>query len=246
MSTYILVHGAWHGAWAWEKLVPLLEAEGHRVLTPDLPGHGSNPAPVGDMTLERYARAVCEALEAASEPAIVVGHSMGGIVITQAAEQCPDKIATLVYLCAFLPANGESLLQHAQQDTESIILPTLGFDEANGVIHFNPDTAAEIFYNECTSEDVERSKMRLVDEAIAPLVAPVRMSAERFGRIPRVYIECLRDRAIGPSSQKRMYTATACRQVITMDTGHSPFLSKPEELAGHLLALTAPVAADSK
>jgi hypothetical protein len=79
-----------------------------------------------------------------------------------------------------------------------------------------------------------RAKSLLVPQGAAPLAVPLRTSEERFGRIPRVYIECLRDRAISPSFQKDMYTAVPCRNVISMDTSHSPFFSAPEELVAHL------------
>ena len=93
MATYVLVHGAWHGSWEWEQLTPLLEAEGHRVIAVDLPR----------TTLEDNADAVRAAVESAGEPVILLGHSAGGMWITQAAEYVPDRIATLVYCAAFLP-----------------------------------------------------------------------------------------------------------------------------------------------
>ncbi len=77
----------------------------------------------------------------------------------------------------------------------------------------------------------------LLPQAAAPFATAVLTTAENFGRIPRVYIECLRDRAISPSVQRQMYTALPCRKVITMDTDHSPFFSAPEELVAHLTSL---------
>ncbi|MBA3922407.1 MAG: alpha/beta fold hydrolase, partial [Nostocaceae cyanobacterium] len=110
MSTCILIHGAWHSSWCWNKVATLLEQAGHKVIAPDLPSHGKDKTPIREVTLQSYTDRICEILTELIEPVILVGHSMGGLVITQVAEQCPDKIEKLVYLCAFLPGNGESLL----------------------------------------------------------------------------------------------------------------------------------------
>ncbi|WP_240966624.1 alpha/beta fold hydrolase [Nodosilinea sp. P-1105] len=110
MSTFVLVHGAGSGAWVWHKVAPQLEAQGHSVITPDLPGHGLNPLPMAEVSLERYVDCVCDILKGQAEPVVLVGHSLGGAVITQAAEYCPDRIHTLVYLSGYLLAHGESAL----------------------------------------------------------------------------------------------------------------------------------------
>ena len=87
MSTYVLIHGAWHGAWCWDKLAPLLQDQGHTVIAPDMPAHGQDLMPISEVTLQSYANRVCEVVNQQTEPVILVGHSLGGISITQAAEQ---------------------------------------------------------------------------------------------------------------------------------------------------------------
>lgn len=237
MSTYVLIHGAWHGGWCWDKVVPLLETAGHVVEAPDLPGHGRDRTPIQEVSLQAYADRVCSVLDAQADEVILVGHSMGGIAITQAAEYRPGKIQTLVYLTAFLLRNGESLLQAAEGDTEALVLPNLIFAEDESYTTVKDEVIKEAFYGDCSDEDVARAKSLLVPQAVAPFATPPSTTEESFGRIPRVYVECLRDRALSPSTQKRMYTALACRKVISMDTSHSPFLSAPEELVAHLTAL---------
>ncbi len=237
MSTYVLIHGAWHGGWCWDKVVPLLETAGHVVEAPDLPGHGRDRIPIQEVSLQAYADRVCSVLDAQPDEVILVGHSMGGIAITQAAEYRPGKIQTLVYLTAFLLRNGESLLQAAEGDTEALVLPNLIFAEDESYTTVKDEVIKEAFYGDCSDEDVARAKSLLVPQAVAPFATPLSTTEESFGRIPRVYVECLRDRALAPSFQKRMYTALACRKVISMDTSHSPFLSAPEELVAHLTAL---------
>ncbi len=237
MSTYVLVHGAWHGGWCWDKIVPLLEKRGHKAVAPDLPGHGNNKSPISEVSLQAYTERLIKVLEAQPETVVLVGHSMGGIVISQAAECRPERVKTLVYLCAFLLRDGESLLQIAQGDTEALVLPNLVMtdDQSSGTVR--DEAIKEAFYGDCSDEDVARAKSLLVPQAAAPFATPVHTTAENFGRVPRIYIECLRDRAISPSVQKQMYTAQPCQGVISMDTGHSSFFSAPEELAAHLAAI---------
>jgi pimeloyl-ACP methyl ester carboxylesterase len=237
MRTYVLIHGAWHGAWCWKKVIPLLEKEGHRVVAPDLPGHGKDKRPIADITLQAYTDRVCQILDEQSDPVVLVGHSMGGAVITQTAEYRPEKISKLVYVTAFLLQNGEFLLQHAEPDTEALVLPNLIMSEDQSYANVKQEALKEVFYADCSDEDVEFAKSRLVPQAAAPFATPVSTTEKNFGRVPRVYIACLRDRAISPSIQEKLYTALPCENVISMDTSHSPFFSAPEELAKHLLSV---------
>lgn len=237
VSTYVLVHGAWHGSWCWDKVVPLLEKEGHTVVAPDLPGHGGDATPIGRVTLQAYADCVCSVLDAQSEPVILVGHSMGGVVITQAAEYRPEKIDTLVYLTAFLLRNGESLLQVAEADAEALVLRNLIMAEDQSYATVRTEAAKDMFYGDCSDEDVARALSLMCPQAAAPLATPVNTSEGNFGGVRRLYISTLQDRAITPTCQEQMYTALPCERVIAMDTSHSPFLSAPEELARHLLAV---------
>lgn len=237
MSIYILIHGSWHGGWCWNKVVPLLQEKGHVVIAPDLPGHGNDKTPVPKMTLKAYSDRVCEILDGQSKQVILVGHSMGGVVVTQTAESRPDKIEKLVYLAGFLPRNGQSLLELAKTDTESLVLPNLIIDEANGLHWIREEAVKDVLYHDCSNEDLARAKSLMVKEPLAPVNTPVSTTQGNFGRVHRVYVECLRDRTISPSLQREMYTAVPCRKVISMETSHSPFFSAPEKLAAHLTSL---------
>jgi pimeloyl-ACP methyl ester carboxylesterase len=237
MSTYVLIHGAWHGGWCWKNVIPLLEKEGHKVVAPDLPGHGEDKSPIAEITLKAYTDRVCQVLDEQSDPVILVGHSMGGVVITQTAEYRPEKIKKLVYVTGFLLQNGEFLLQHAEPDTEALVLPNLIMSDDQSHATVKEEALKETFYADCTDEDVEFAKSRLVPQAAAVLATPVSTTEENFGRVPRAYISCSRDKAISPSIQETLYKALPCEKVISMDTSHSPFFSAPEELAKHLLSL---------
>lgn len=237
MSSYVLVHGAWHGAWCWDKVVPLLEAEGHSVTAVDLPGHGVDPSSVAGLTVADYGRAVADAVEAAGEPVVLVGHSMGGMAISEAAELVPAQLAALVYVCAFLPAGGQSLMQLADNDPDALVLPNLQVDEAAGTCEVAEDARAATFYGECSADDAAAASARLGPESLAAFAAPSALTDERGGSVRRIYVECLRDRAISIAKQREMEAARPCERVVAIDTDHSPFLSRPEELAAHLLAV---------
>jgi pimeloyl-ACP methyl ester carboxylesterase len=238
MSTFILIHGAWHGGWCWYKVIPRLEKKGHTVLAPDLPGHGRDKTPVSTVSLQMYVDRVCQLLEVQRDPVVLVGHSMGGTVVaTQAAEHQPHKIRTLVYIASRLLHTGESSLSAAQGDPESLVLPNLVFTPDRSSATVREEALKDVFYGDCSEEDVTLAKMLVVPQAVAPLATPVHTSAENFGRLPRVYIECLRDQTLPAAVQKKQYTALPCQKVISMDTSHSPFFSAPEELAEHLVSL---------
>src|SRR5450432_2026748 len=107
MARFVLVHGAFGGAWSWSSITDALESAGHAVRVIDLPGAGEDQTPVADVTLDAYASRICAALAELPDPAILVGHSMGGVAITQAAARCPQRVALLVYVAAFMPGDGQ-------------------------------------------------------------------------------------------------------------------------------------------
>ena len=238
MSAFVLVHGGWQGRWAWERVAPLLEEAGHGVVAPDLPAHGDDETPPEEVTLAGYAERVAGALDSLAEPAILVGHSMGGMAISQAAERRPGKVGVLVYVNAYLLPDGVSALQMSQKNAEAPLTRSVELDQQRGVLRIVPPSAArQALYGECPDEDAARAIARLGDEPIAPAAEPVALTEANFGRVPRVYVTCLRDRAIMPSLQREMYTEMPCRDVVSMQTDHSPFLSRPEEFARHLASL---------
>lgn len=202
-----------------------------------MPGHGKDKTPIPEITLQAYTDSVCKILDAQPEQVLLVGHSMGGAVISKAAEYRPEKIKTLVYLTAFLLRNGESMAPIAQGDTESLATPNIIFSEDMSYCTFREEAIKDVFYGDCSDEDVARAKSLLVPQATAPILTPVDTSEEYFGGVPRVYIECLRDKTISLSEQKKMYTALPCKRVISMDTSHSPFFSEPEKLVAYLTSL---------
>lgn len=232
MSTYVLVHGAWHGQWCWDKVAPLLRQAGHNVVTFDLPAHGQEDnIPLSEVTFDLSVQRTCEVLATQAEPVILVGHSSGGTVISGAAERYPMKIEKLVYLTAFLLRDGETMRQINQDhNKDSLLVPNALADESWTSWTVPPEKLKEIFYSDCSDEDIARAKMFLAPEPIRQFTTPIHVTAENFGRVPRVYIQCLQDRANTLACQRQMYTATPCQKVLTLPTSHSPFFSAPNAL----------------
>src|SRR5262245_27471702 len=237
MSTFVLVHGSWHGGWCWYKVVPRLQKSGHKVVAPDLPSLGRDRTPISAVSLESWTDSICGVIDAQSEPVILVGHSRGGIVISQAAEKRPDKVKMLVYLAAFLLRDGESILQVLQEDTNSLVRPNLVVSDDRTSATVREEAIEEVFYGKCSAEDIALARSLLVPEALAPIATPVHITEANFGRVPRVYIECRSDRALAPAVQKKMYSALPCQRVLATETDHSSFFSAPDELTAHLLSL---------
>lgn len=237
MSIYLLIHGAWHGGWCWHKVLPSLEKLGHRVLAPDLPSLGRDKTPVNRVSLRSWRDFVCKLVDAQPEPVILVGHSRGGIVASEVAEHRPDRIRTLVYLTGFLPRDGESLFDLAPRAVDSEVTPNMVMSEDKTSSVVRDEAIRSAFYGECSEEDVALARLCLQPEPTLPLATPVHLTEANFGRVPRVYIECLRDRAITPPLQKQMVAASPCKRVLSIDTDHSPFFSRPQETVAHLHSL---------
>ncbi len=233
MARFVLVHGAFHGAWCWQSLAGELEARGHTVEAPDLPGSGDDETPAADVTLDAYADRICEVLGAGTEPAVLVGHSMGGVAITHAAARCPERITSLIYVCAFLPANGQSLidLTHLPEGADDGVQANITVEGEPPVATMPRDKALEVFYAACEPEVAERAASRLNPQPVAPFVTPVSAPATgAFAELKRSYIVCKQDRAIPPELQRRMAGERATGNVAELDTDHAPFLSRKDEL----------------
>lgn len=236
-ETFILIHGSWHAGWCFDKIKPLLEDLGHRVLAPDLPSHGKDKTPIKEVTLQSYTDCITKLIDEQTEPVILVGHSRGGIVISQVAEYRPEKIKKLIYLTAFLIPSGEAMLPTALSDKDSLIVKNLEVNEQEGWHMLKKEAAREALYHDCSEEDANWAISRLEKEPNAPVSTSLSLTEANYGRVPRFYIECLQDKGLSPSLQKKMYTAQPCQKVISMNSSHSPFLSAPDELVTKLTFL---------
>jgi pimeloyl-ACP methyl ester carboxylesterase len=234
-STFILVPGAWHSSACWQRVVPLLEAHGHRVTAPDLLGTGNDHTPLAQVELKTWINQVVVIVEEQETPVILVGHSRGGLIISEVAQQVPEKIKLLVYLTAFLIPSGETL----NSTISNVKIEEFFAHHPDGTLTIKPDKLVPVLYNTTSSEWIERIQSMLSPEPAKTFATPLQLTDDRFGRVPRAYIECTQDKALLPALQRNMHDQLPCKYVITMNTDHSPFFSAPSELATNLLDLAA-------
>jgi len=233
---FVLVHGAWHGAWCWNKVVPALRAQGHMVTAVDLPGRWMRPEKAASITADAFVKTGGQAIETSPGPVVIVGHSLGGVTVSLAAERYASRVRRSIYLCAFLVPNGQPAGAVAMSDRGSLIPRTVRRDAPTGSSTIIPEMARETFYGDCDEDDIRMALQLLSPEPAAAARVPMKLTAAGFGAVDRVYIECLQDRAISIQTQRAMHTQTPCRRVITLDSSHSPFMSQPAALVNALVS----------
>jgi pimeloyl-ACP methyl ester carboxylesterase len=241
MARFVLVHGAFAGAWVWEPLLERLKAAGHTAVAFDLPGLGDDRTPTRDVTLDSCAARLYDILATSPEPAIVVGNSMGGIITTQAAARCPHRVAALVYVAAFLPKDGLSLLDLTKlpEGADDQVQANISIEGDPPVAVMSAEASRQALYGSCTEEVARWAIARQRPQPVAVFVTPVSIPPGALDGINKYYVLCRRDRAIPPPLQRRMIAENACAEVIELDTDHTPHLSMPDELADALQRVAA-------
>jgi pimeloyl-ACP methyl ester carboxylesterase len=231
--TFILVHGAWQGAWAWETIIPRLRARGHDAIAVDLPGNGHNPMPPAEVNLERYAAHIVDIIDATTGPIVMVGHSMGGTATAQACELRPERVALAIFLAAFLLPNGMSVLEFYEQHLEPWMKGAharVSYDSEGLLSRIDPGSAVEVFYHKADHALAEAAARRLTPQPEGGRRSKMKLSNERFGTVPRVYIEARSDRSVHLPLQRKMQAMSPCLAVYSLDSDHAPQLSDPDNL----------------
>jgi pimeloyl-ACP methyl ester carboxylesterase len=211
MTTFALVHGAWHGAWCWEQLTPLLQHAGHDVVTMDLPSED------GAATFDTYADVVCAALDGRGDDVVLVGHSYGGNTVPLVAARRP--LRHLVYLCAMIPDVGRSLFDQLGDEMEmlnpayeqGLSVP----DEQLRQVWTDLDLACAMFYSDCGEP----------------------FSLVEFPAVKTTYVVCSEDQILRPEWSRRTARDRVGAELIELPGDHSPFYSRPAVLADVLLGL---------
>jgi pimeloyl-ACP methyl ester carboxylesterase len=223
--TLVLVHGAWHGEWAWDLVVPPLNAAGVRTHAVRLPGLGRAP---GRHDLRGHTEFLRAELAGLPGPLALCAHSYGGAVTTEAAYG-NAAVTTLIYLSAFLLEVGESCAD-ANRPAPVPPDPSLAAVAEGGYLRVPEAAAHHMFFGDCPAEEAKAAAARLTPEHVDTVGAPVARAA--WQTIPSTYLVCARDQALTPEAQRRMARRATWRTEI--DTAHSPMLSRPHELAALL------------
>ncbi|WP_277183862.1 alpha/beta fold hydrolase [Caballeronia sp. BR00000012568055] len=231
----VLVHGAWETSSIWDGVAVKLKHDGYSVQVVTLPGRPGNPMPADQVSMDSYRNAIVAAIANDREPVVLVGHSFAGFPISAVAEAEPGKIRTLVYLAAYLPQDGQSLLGVATNDKGSKAGPAVQIDKDNGISTIAPDARAGLFANDAPPEVRAMVASAIVPEPLAPLATPVHLTA-KFARVDKVYIHTARDQVVSPELQAAMVAAMPVRKQQTLDTGHTPFVTDPNGVAAAIEA----------
>jgi len=235
MASFLMIHGAWHGGWCFDRLRAPLEAAGHVVVAPTLPGMGGDAKALAAVSLEGWAQFVVDEARKLQGPVILCGHSRGGLVISQAAELAPELFAALVYISTATVLDGQSLYDAIGQAMEGDRFGEALSPVADGLgLVFAADAAIPVFYSCCTPQDQAAAAARLVAEPVRPLGTKLRLSEARYGRVPRHYVECTQDRCFPIEVQRAMRAALPFESVVTLESDHSPFVCMPDQLAAAL------------
>jgi pimeloyl-ACP methyl ester carboxylesterase len=239
---FVLIHGGFHGAWCWSRTIPELESLGHEAVAIDTPGHGQRVHEAATM-----ANRLDTVLVVLQPGDVLVGHSGGGFEITRAADAAPELVSHVIYLAAALPLEGrlmqEALVYRDDGGTEGDydvtgMLRHLRIGDDGSMAFADVEGARELFYNDCDEATVRWAFEQLTpetagDTATTPISVPRFWAAE----LPRSFIACLQDRA-----QPRWLADVTARRLgvepLTIDASHSPFLSRPAELAQLLIDAT--------
>ncbi|MBI3029302.1 MAG: alpha/beta fold hydrolase [Candidatus Rokubacteria bacterium] len=198
---FVLVHGAAHGAWCWEEVAARLRARGHHVVAPELPGHGRRAHERSRASVASYAAAVLDAmaLEGVSR-GIVVGHSMGGIVIPKVAEVAPARVAHLVFLAGVVLPDGGSMFEVHLSPSTRDLMAAMARGGGNGTIPFPAAFAWSRWMNDLPPGHpvVQAALPLLTPQPLRPFVERVDMKGFYAVSVPRTYIRCLKDVAVRP------------------------------------------------
>lgn len=236
-QTYVLVHGAWQAPYVWEAVRTELVKKGNKVILVELPGHGGDMTPSHTLTLNVYRDKVSEAISKVSEKVILVGHSMGGMVVSAVAEQIPARINKLVYIGAFVPASGQSLGELANTDPDSQLGPQISQSADKLTLDINRDSLTYLFINDGSAAAKQQVLDNYRAEPAIPFGDKITLTKQGFGSVQKVYIKTLQDIVISPGFQDSMIPGAEINAIYSVNSSHSPFLAKPQEVSALLLKI---------
>lgn len=236
---FLFLHGSWHGAWCWHKVLPRIRAAGHAATAIDLPGRGRAPAPAWSVGLARMVRAAERALAPNAKTTVVV-HSRNGIVASSLAERAPDRIARTIYLASFMLPDGKRVLDYLPSNRSSLLAGRVDVNRLALWDWLQPEAYRDALYADCSEDDVALARALLVREPLRPALTRLGLSHARYGRVPRAYIRLTQDRAVSLELQDRVLSETRVDRVESLEASHSAYFSQPDALARAILELARP------
>jgi pimeloyl-ACP methyl ester carboxylesterase len=237
MSTYILCHGSWYQPSTWTRVAGELNRAGHAASTVSYPGDAGDETPASEITQQSYVDAVLGVVDAADEPVVLVGHSMGGMVISLASDQRPDRIEAAVYVSAFLLPDGNSIFDYSQSTPEfatSLLPQYLVVEPEKGISSIKPDGLRKVFLADASDEDFAWASERTQVDYLAPSGTPVSLDGG-FSAVRRFYMETIEDRAVPVDAQRKMHSDAGVEAVASVDGSHSAYITRPDAVAAAIV-----------
>ena len=229
MTHYLLIHGSWHGGWCWHKIAPRLRAEGHSVAVPDLAGRARDRRSKLRISLGHMAAQIARSLPK-DRKTIVVVHSRYGVLASALAQLAPDRIERTIYLAAYMLPTGARAADYFRADRGSLLRPYVSVNKLALCDSLSPEIYREGLYHDCSADDVALAHSLLCPEPVRPAMAKLRLSDDRYGRVPRAYIRLSEDRAVTPALQDRCLNETSVERVEELRASHSAYFSMPDQL----------------
>ncbi|WP_460272307.1 alpha/beta fold hydrolase [Celeribacter sp. ULVN23_4] len=234
---FLLIHGSAHGAWCWRDLLAELHSRGFEARAIDLPSQADDPADLEAVGLNEDRDAILADIASHEDrPVVLVGHSAGGYAITAAAEAAPDKVAALVYLCAYVPVDGISLADLRRSAKSQPVLGLIERTRNRQAYRFKPDAGGEALCHDCSDDVRTYVTAHLGAQAIRPQETALAVTTASTA-LPRHYILCEHDRVIPPAEQRTMCAGWPEASVHTLPCGHSPYFAAPKRLADTLAGI---------
>ena len=230
MAKVVLVHGGWCGKWCWDYNTKAIEAAGNEVICLDLPGHGeNNPEAIVDVHLKDHVAYVEEQIQKIDGPVVLAAHSMTGMVISQVAEDMPEKVEKLVYIAAFMPnADGQRMVEFLQADEWTGISYKSSISLPNRTVVLNPLYARNLGFRFCDDEKFMFGLQHMQSENPAMWAEPVHLS-DKYHSVPKYYIHTLKDNCLSYYMQRKMVHEEPVIKQYYLDTDHCCMLSEVDE-----------------
>jgi pimeloyl-ACP methyl ester carboxylesterase len=235
VAHFLFLHGSWHGAWCWYKVLPRIQAAGHAATESDLPGRGRAPAASYGVNLARMVHAA-EAALASDDKTTVVVHSRYGIVASSLAERAPDRIARTIYLASFMLPNGKRVVDYVP-DRSCLLTERIDVNRLALWDWLQPEAYRAALYADCSEDDIALASALLVREPVRPALTRLKLTDARYGRVPRAYIRLTQDKAVSISLQDQLLNETSADRVESIKASHSAYFSCPDDLATTILKL---------